>query len=114
MVAGTREQNEAMFPGVVLEMFDKDSIGSDDFLGRAKSKAILRTLQKPAVPVLEWVPLRRSLGDAGEVLAAFELVHMMDIDDFPLPPKKMIREAFTKSRKSVVPIPKASCLADVC
>jgi len=93
-------------PRVVLEVFDHDNIGNDDFLGRIEAQVQLRDKLFALPPRLQWYPIMRGGITTGEVLAAFEVVNMMDIDDFPLPPKRVVREGMTRARRAVVPIPR--------
>ncbi|XP_067324533.1 dysferlin isoform X1 [Anolis sagrei] len=56
-------------PNIVVEIFDHDTYGADEFLGRC--------LCKPSMdpkPRLAWFPVQRGRQAAGELLAAFELI----------------------------------------
>lgn len=105
-ITGSESQNAELMPRVVLEVFDHDNIGNDDFLGRIEATVHLRDKLFSAPPRLQWYPIMRGGVPSGEVLAAFEVVNMMDIDDFPLPPKRVVREGMTRARRAVVRIPR--------
>lgn len=57
-------------------------------------------------PCVQWHPIMRGGMVAGELLATFEVVEMMDIDDFPLPNKRVVVEGMTRARRAIVPIPR--------
>ncbi|XP_041041967.1 dysferlin isoform X1 [Carcharodon carcharias] len=56
-------------PNIVVELYDHDTYGADEFMGRC----ICRPSLEPS-PRLAWYPVRRGNRNAGELLAAFELV----------------------------------------
>ncbi|XP_015759469.1 PREDICTED: dysferlin-like [Acropora digitifera] len=61
-------------PSVVVELFDRDSVGKDGFLGRCIMSPLVRLKghQLPE-PSLQWFKITRGQEDAGELLAACEL-----------------------------------------
>ncbi|EDO43088.1 predicted protein, partial [Nematostella vectensis] len=61
-------------PTVVMELFDKDQVGKDDFLGRTEFKPYPRIHgnEGPACKLL-WYPISHGDEDGGEILAACEL-----------------------------------------
>ncbi|XP_077661695.1 fer-1-like protein 5 [Eretmochelys imbricata] len=62
-------------PLVVLELFDRDIIVKDDFLGRSMcSPLVCLDLGSRHLPHLQWYPITRQQKEAGELLAAFELL----------------------------------------
>ncbi|XP_062590633.1 dysferlin-like [Saccostrea cucullata] len=87
-------------PEVVIEIFDYDKFGSNEFLGRTKAHPMVKLDPSDArMPVLQWYPITRGPEDGGELLAAFELFLVPDKNasmesllagsDLPfLPPKK--------------------------
>ncbi|XP_061186415.1 myoferlin-like isoform X3 [Saccostrea echinata] len=87
-------------PEVVIEVFDYDKFGSNEFLGRTKAHPMVKLDPSDArMPVLQWYPITRGPEDGGELLAAFELFLVPDKNasmesllagsDLPfLPPKK--------------------------
>ncbi|XP_067835553.1 dysferlin isoform X2 [Heptranchias perlo] len=56
-------------PNIVVEIYDHDTYGADEFMGRCICKPSLETS-----PRLAWYPVRRGNRNAGELLAAFELI----------------------------------------
>ncbi|XP_060691971.1 dysferlin isoform X2 [Hemiscyllium ocellatum] len=56
-------------PNIVVELYDHDTYGADEFMGRC----ICRPCLEPS-PRLAWYPVRRGNRNAGELLAAFELI----------------------------------------
>uniref|UniRef100_K7G595 C2 domain-containing protein n=1 Tax=Pelodiscus sinensis TaxID=13735 RepID=K7G595_PELSI len=79
-------------PLVVLELFDQDVIDKDDFLGRSICPPLAcLELDCRLPPRLQWHPITRQQKDAGELLAAFEL--LLETEDgapgrLPVPPWK--------------------------
>ncbi|XP_061566581.1 dysferlin isoform X4 [Cololabis saira] len=68
-VFGDPEVTMANPPNVVVELYDEDTYGADEFLGRCVCQPSLT----PS-PRLAWFPVRRGDKRAGELLAAFELI----------------------------------------
>lgn len=61
-------------PSIVIEVFDHDQLGEDEFLGRCDVTPIVKLNAKdPRRPVLQWHQLYKGNREAGELLAAFEL-----------------------------------------
>ncbi|XP_060103205.1 dysferlin [Heteronotia binoei] len=56
-------------PCVVVEFYDHDTYGADEFMGRCTCKPSLEQM-----PRLSWYPVLRGNRKAGELLAAFELI----------------------------------------
>ncbi|XP_069779523.1 dysferlin isoform X4 [Narcine bancroftii] len=56
-------------PDIVVELFDHDTYGADEFMGRCICRPSLQTS-----PRLAWYPVLRGSRNAGEILAAFELI----------------------------------------
>ncbi|XP_061186440.1 myoferlin-like isoform X8 [Saccostrea echinata] len=76
-------------PEVVIEVFDYDKFGSNEFLGRTKAHPMVKLDPSDArMPVLQWYPITRGPEDGGELLAAFELFLLAGSDLPFLPPKK--------------------------
>ncbi|XP_065924822.1 myoferlin isoform X7 [Magallana gigas] len=87
-------------PEVMIELFDYDKFGSNEFLGRTKAVPMVKLDPADArMPVLQWYPISRGQEDGGELLAAFELFLVPDKNasmesllagsDLPfLPPKR--------------------------
>nr|XP_056711165.1 dysferlin [Euleptes europaea] len=56
-------------PCVVVEIYDQDTYGADEFMGRCICKPSL-----DCTPRLSWYPILRGNQNTGELLAAFELI----------------------------------------
>ncbi|XP_054916789.1 dysferlin isoform X9 [Poeciliopsis prolifica] len=67
-IFGDPDATAANPPNIVVELFDEDSYGADEFMGRCVCQPSLA----PS-PRLAWFPIRRGSSGAGELLAAFEL-----------------------------------------
>ncbi|XP_061664091.1 dysferlin isoform X2 [Syngnathoides biaculeatus] len=68
-IFGDAEATVADPPQVVVELYDRDAYGADEFMGRC-----VCTPSMSHSPRLAWFPIRLADKDAGELLAAFELV----------------------------------------
>ncbi|XP_028657297.1 dysferlin isoform X3 [Erpetoichthys calabaricus] len=68
-IFGDPQANEQNPPNIVVEIYDQDTYGADEFMGRCVCKP---TLQLP--PSLSWHPITRGQRNAGELLAAFQLI----------------------------------------
>nr|XP_032808020.1 myoferlin-like isoform X1 [Petromyzon marinus] len=78
-------------PSVVVEVFDFDTFGKDEFMGRAKCTPLVKlSASDDLTPKLAWYPLQQGSKDRGELLAAFELIKKEKADgsDLPFPPPK--------------------------
>ncbi|XP_028329756.1 dysferlin [Gouania willdenowi] len=56
-------------PGVMVEVYDEDKYGADEFIGRCVCFPSMTLC-----PRLSWFPIRRGEKSAGELLAAFQLI----------------------------------------
>ncbi|KAK3744957.1 hypothetical protein QZH41_000287 [Actinostola sp. cb2023] len=68
-------------PTIVIEIFDKDIGGDSEFIGRALARPIVKMACEPYEkpffpPALEWFQVVRGEENAGELLAAFELLQV--------------------------------------
>ncbi|XP_036002550.1 dysferlin isoform X5 [Fundulus heteroclitus] len=68
-IFGDPDVTTASPPNIVVELYDEDSYGADEFMGRCVCQPSL----SPS-PRLAWFPIRRGSLSAGELLAAFELI----------------------------------------
>ncbi|XP_076145199.1 dysferlin [Alosa pseudoharengus] len=57
-------------PNIVVELYDQDTYGADEFMGRC----VCQPSMVASPPQLAWFPVQRSGKPAGELLAAFELI----------------------------------------
>ncbi|KAG2465642.1 DYSF protein, partial [Polypterus senegalus] len=68
-IFGDPQANEQNPPNIVVEIYDQDTYGADEFMGRCICKPTLQLL-----PSLSWHPITRGQRNAGELLAAFQLI----------------------------------------
>ncbi|XP_036843064.1 dysferlin isoform X1 [Oncorhynchus mykiss] len=68
-VFGDADVTERSPPNVVVELYDQDTYGADEFMGRC----VCQPSTTPS-PRLAWYPIRMGDRSAGELLAAFELI----------------------------------------
>uniref|UniRef100_A0A8C3KLG6 Dysferlin n=1 Tax=Calidris pygmaea TaxID=425635 RepID=A0A8C3KLG6_9CHAR len=69
-------------PNIVVEIYDHDTYGADEFMGRCICKpSLVRS------PRLSWHPVIKANRNVGELLAAFELIQREKVNsDLPYPP----------------------------
>ncbi|KAM6949272.1 LOW QUALITY PROTEIN: dysferlin [Aplochiton taeniatus] len=67
-------------PNILVELYDSDTYGADEYMGRC----VCRPSTSPS-PRLTWFPIRQGHRNAGELLAAFELIRREKPDDSDLP-----------------------------
>ncbi|XP_064630282.1 myoferlin-like isoform X1 [Lineus longissimus] len=66
-------------PQIVIEIFDHDTFGEDEFLGRTICTPLVKLDPSDGrTPVLQWHEFKKSGKYAGELLAAFELFLVTD------------------------------------
>jgi hypothetical protein len=86
---GNTDDPKALFeevkPRVVVELYDKDAIGDDDFLGRFSATPIFRSTTQPMPGVLSWYESKRLDDNCGEILCSFEVIPYKDSSKFPIP-----------------------------
>lgn len=77
LVYGAKEEIQRDPPTIVIEIYDQDKVGKSEFIGRAiaKPKVKLKEIQYKN-PVLEWFEIIRGTDNAGELLAAFEMLEI--------------------------------------
>ncbi|NXD70995.1 DYSF protein, partial [Eolophus roseicapillus] len=67
-------------PNIVVELYDQDTYGADEFMGRC--------ICQPSVsrsPRLSWYPVLKANRNVGELLAAFELIQREKVSSHPPP-----------------------------
>uniref|UniRef100_A0A665VMF8 Dysferlin, limb girdle muscular dystrophy 2B (autosomal recessive) n=1 Tax=Echeneis naucrates TaxID=173247 RepID=A0A665VMF8_ECHNA len=82
-IFGNPEATVANPPNVVVELYDQDTYGADEFMGRCVCQPTFTSS-----PQLAWFPIRKGDKSAGELLAAFQLLRREkpDESDLPYPP----------------------------
>ncbi|XP_061899143.1 otoferlin-like isoform X1 [Entelurus aequoreus] len=78
-------------PIIVIELYDQDTVGKADFMGRTFAKPVVKMAEEPYgaprfPPQLEYYQIYRGNGMAGEMLAAFELLQIGPNGKADLPP----------------------------
>lgn len=75
LVYGAAEDIVRDPPTIIIEIYDQDKVGKSEFIGRALAKASVTLRQNTyKLPTLEWFDITRGLDNAGELLAAFEMI----------------------------------------
>uniref|UniRef100_A0A7N9ARY9 Dysferlin, limb girdle muscular dystrophy 2B (autosomal recessive) n=1 Tax=Mastacembelus armatus TaxID=205130 RepID=A0A7N9ARY9_9TELE len=90
-IFGDPETTKTSPPSVMVELYDQDTYGADEFMGRC----VCQPTFSPS-PRLAWFPIWRRDKNAGELLAAFELIRRekpaihhipgQEESDLPYPP----------------------------
>lgn len=114
LIYGAAEDIQKDPPAIVIEIFDQDKVGKSEFIGRtlAKPHVKLREEDVYTKPNLEWFIVTRGNDQAGELLAAFELLELPRESDTKLPslpPPKEIpiyKETDLKEVAFILPVPK--------
>ncbi|KAJ8262602.1 hypothetical protein GJAV_G00168250 [Gymnothorax javanicus] len=94
-IFGDPQVTEHNPPNIVVELFDQDTYGADEFMGRCVCQPSLT----PS-PRLAWYPILKNDRFAGELLAAFELIrrekpaihHIPGLEGDPLPTTSTLDE----------------------
>uniref|UniRef100_A0A672RA76 Dysferlin-like n=1 Tax=Sinocyclocheilus grahami TaxID=75366 RepID=A0A672RA76_SINGR len=72
-------------PHIVVELYDQDTYGADEFMGRCVCQPSM-----VSSPRLAWYPIQKAGKPAGQLLAAFELIRRDKVrpedSDLPYPP----------------------------
>lgn len=77
LVYGAQDEIVKDPPTIVIEIYDQDKVGKSEFIGRAIAKPTVKLRENPYLtPSLEWFDITRGLDNAGELLAAFELIEL--------------------------------------
>ncbi|XP_074845155.1 otoferlin isoform X4 [Carettochelys insculpta] len=78
-------------PIIVIEVYDQDTVGKADFMGRTFAKPVVKMSDEPYAPPrfppqLEYYQIYRGNSTAGDLLAAFELLQIGPAGKSDLPP----------------------------
>lgn len=77
LVYSAKEEIQRDPPTIVIEIYDQDKVGKSEFIGRAIAKPKIKLKEHPyKTPTLEWFEIIRGTDNAGELLAAFELLEI--------------------------------------
>uniref|UniRef100_H2ZAE1 C2 domain-containing protein n=1 Tax=Ciona savignyi TaxID=51511 RepID=H2ZAE1_CIOSA len=107
---GDLEHLQRNCPDVLCEVFDKDDLGSLEFMGRTSGKPLLQfDPEEDETPRLQWLNIRKANQAGGNILAAFELilvtVPIVGKHKYPIVFVKTPSFHCTKSDKREMPIP---------
>ncbi|XP_055682391.1 otoferlin [Lutzomyia longipalpis] len=112
LVYGAKDEIRRDPPTIVIEIYDQDKVGKSEFIGRAIAKPRIKLREFNYVtPSLEWFEITRGADNAGELLAAFELLEHGSTDVPRLTEPKMVISD-TKTDKasmnmcSILPVPR--------
>ncbi|XP_066574431.1 dysferlin isoform X3 [Amia ocellicauda] len=70
-IFGDPQVTEQNPPSIVVEIFDQDTYGADEFMGRCVCQPKMQTS-----PRLAWFPIQRMGKSVGDLLAAFQLIRL--------------------------------------
>lgn len=91
-------------PTIVIEIYDQDKVGKSEFIGRAIAKPKIKLKDNQyKTPTLEWFEVIRGTDNAGELLAAFELLEL-GTNDLPhlTEPKYIAPVEFKSNEKCII------------
>uniref|UniRef100_H0UTN9 Otoferlin n=1 Tax=Cavia porcellus TaxID=10141 RepID=H0UTN9_CAVPO len=94
-------------PIIVIEIYDQDSMGKADFMGRTFAKPLVKMADEAYCPPrfppqLEYYQIYRGNATAGDLLAAFELLQIGPAGKADLPP---INGPVDMDRGPIMPVP---------
>ncbi|XP_071457520.1 otoferlin isoform X1 [Marmota flaviventris] len=94
-------------PIIVIEIYDQDSMGKADFMGRTFAKPLVKMADEAYCPPrfppqLEYYQIYRGNATAGDLLAAFELLQIGPAGKADLPP---INGPVDVDRGPIMPVP---------
>lgn len=77
MVFGAKDEIKRDPPTIVIEVYDQDKVGKSEFIGRTIARPRIKLKENAYVtPTLEWFDITRGHDNAGELLAAFEMIEL--------------------------------------
>ncbi|TMW49673.1 hypothetical protein DOY81_005242 [Sarcophaga bullata] len=113
LVYGTKDEIKKGPPTIIIEIYDQDKVGKSEFIGRAIAKPRVKLRENPYVtPTLEWFDIVRGPDNAGELLAAFEMLEIGSTDMPRLTEPKNVTAEQKKEKNNaqqldtIFPVPK--------
>ncbi|XP_037920162.1 otoferlin-like isoform X1 [Hermetia illucens] len=112
LVYGAKDQIKKDPPTITIEIYDQDKVGKSEFIGRAIAKPRVKLKDNAYVtPALEWFDIFRGTDNAGELLAAFEMLEMGSTDIPRLTEPKFMPIETKKDRtypppQTILPVPR--------
>lgn len=75
LVYGAKDEIKRDPPTVIIEVYDQDKVGKSEFIGRTIARPRIKLKDMAYVtPTLGWFDIMRGHDNAGELLAAFEMI----------------------------------------
>lgn len=106
LIYGAKEEIKMDPPTIIMEIYDQDKVGKSEFIGRAIAKPRVKLKDNPyGNPVLEWFDIVRGSDNAGELLAAFEMLEIGSSDMPRLTEPKFISFDIDKKDRNAFPKP---------
>lgn len=111
MIYGAKDEIKKDPPTIIIEIYDQDKVGKSEFIGRAIAKPRVKLKENNYVnPTLEWFDIVRGTDNAGQLLAAFELLEIGSNDLPKLTEPKFIPSEIKKDRSfpppaTILPVP---------
>uniref|UniRef100_A0A8C3Q006 Dysferlin n=1 Tax=Chrysolophus pictus TaxID=9089 RepID=A0A8C3Q006_CHRPC len=87
-------------PSIVVEIYDHDTYGADEFMGRCVCRPSLQR-----APRLSWHPVLKGSRNVGELLAAFELIQREKPAVHHIPGFEVMPSSSNRSEDSDLPYP---------
>ncbi|KAI8121686.1 Otoferlin [Lucilia cuprina] len=113
LVYGTKDEIKKNPPTIIIEIYDQDKVGKSEFIGRAIAQPRVKLRENAYVtPTLEWFDIVRGPDNAGELLAAFEMLELGSTDMPRLTEPKNVLAEVKKERNNIpqqntiFPVPK--------
>lgn len=112
LLFGDKDEIKKDPPTIIIEIHDQDKVGKSEFIGRAVAKPRVKLKDNPYVnPNLEWFDIIRGSDNAGELLAAFEMLEIGSSDMPRLTEPKPLTVEFRKDKSpspqqgAILPVP---------
>uniref|UniRef100_A0A8C1G6Z3 Dysferlin, limb girdle muscular dystrophy 2B (autosomal recessive) n=1 Tax=Cyprinus carpio TaxID=7962 RepID=A0A8C1G6Z3_CYPCA len=86
-IFGDHLVTERIPPHIVVELYDQDTYGADEFMGRCVCQPSM-----VSSPRLAWYPIQKAGKPAGQLLAAFELIRRNKVRGDIIPPSHIMDE----------------------
>lgn len=110
---GAKDEIRRDPPTIIIEIYDQDKVGKSEFIGRTVARPRIKLKDNAYVtPTLEWFDITRGLENAGELLAAFEMIEIGSDNVPPLgEPKRlefdvMIGDKTSIGSCTILPVPR--------
>ncbi|RWS11387.1 otoferlin-like protein [Dinothrombium tinctorium] len=107
ILCGNQHDLRNLSHNAIIEIYDKDNVGEDEFIGRAMGNCSLRFANEVyKTPQLEWIEIFKEGETGGQLLANFELIQMTESDNPAEYPKALPEPKKSKESRAVLyPVP---------